>query len=120
MSSPSEPMATTSSRGPVGAERDAERGQVGAADVVGDEPVSAAERGRVDPLDVVEVHQDVADVAGEAHAPAVRRHVEDLRHARAVEGQRVGAALALDRVAAVARVPDEAVVAGAEERDVAP
>ena len=64
--------------GSVGAERDAERGQVGAADVVGDEPVGAAERGRVDPLDAVEVHHDVADVAGEPHAPAVRRHVEDL------------------------------------------
>ena len=36
----------------------------------------------------------------------------------AVEQQRVGAGLALDRVAAVAWVPDEGVVAGAEERDV--
>ena len=37
---------------------------------------------------------------------------------RAVEEQRVDAGLALDGVAAVARIPVECVVAGAEERDV--
>ena len=37
---------------------------------------------------------------------------------RAVEEHRVDAGLALDGVAAVARVPDEGVVAGAEEGDV--
>ena len=37
---------------------------------------------------------------------------------RAVEQHRVGAVLALDRVAAVARIPLEDVVAGAEEGDV--
>ena len=36
----------------------------------------------------------------------------------AVEQHRVGAVLALDGVAAVARIPDERVVAGAEEREV--
>ena len=58
------------------------------------------------------------DVAGEAHPAAVRRDVDVLGDVRAVEQQRVGAGLALDGVAAVARVPLERVVAGAEERGV--
>ena len=66
-------------------------------------------------LDVVEVHDDVADVAGEAHAAAVGRDVEDLVRVRAVEQHRVGAGLALDHVAAVARIPLEDVVAGAQQ-----
>ena len=65
-------------------------------------------------LDAVEVHGDVADVAGEAHAMAVGRDVDVLVDVRAVEQQRVDAGLAFDRVAAVARIPDERVVAGAE------
>ena len=69
-------------------------------------------------LDVVEVHDDVADVAGEAHALAVGRGVEDLVDGAAVEQHRVGAVLALDGVAAVARIPLEDVVAGAQEGDV--
>ena len=52
------------------------------------------------------------------HASAVGRDVEVLVRRRAVEQQRVGAVLALDGVAAVARVPLEDVVAGAEQGDV--
>ena len=51
-------------------------------------------------------------------ALAVGRDVDVLGDVGAVELQRVGAGLALDDVAAVARVPDERVVAGAEEGNV--
>ena len=46
---------------------------------------------------------------------AVGRDVDVLGDVGAVEQQRVVAALALDGVAAVARVPDEGVVAGAHQ-----
>ena len=49
---------------------------------------------------------------------AVGRHLEALVDVRAVEHHRVRAVLALDDVAAVARIPLEDVVAGAEERGV--
>ena len=77
--------------------------------------VGAAQRVELDVLDVVEVHGDVGDVAGEPHPAAVGRDVDVLGDVGAVEQQRVGAVLAFDRVAAVARIPDEGVVAGAEE-----
>ena len=81
--------------------------------------VSAPPRAlNVDALDAVEVHGDVGDVAGEPHALAVGRDVDVLVDVGAVEQQRVGAVLALDDVAAVARVPEERVVAGAEQRGV--
>ena len=65
-------------------------------------------------LDAVEVHRDGGDVAGQAHARAVGRDVDVLADVGAVEGQRVLAALAFDGVAAVAGIPLEGVVAGAE------
>ena len=46
---------------------------------------------------------------------AVGRDVDVLADVRAVEQQRVDAGLAFDRVAAVARIPDEGVVARAEQ-----
>ena len=49
---------------------------------------------------------------------AVGQDVDVLADVGAVEEQRVGAVLALDRVVAVARIPDEGVVAGAQQRDV--
>ena len=49
---------------------------------------------------------------------AVGRDVDVLVDVGAVEQHRVGAGLALDDVAAVARVPDERVVAGAQQRHV--
>ena len=60
----------------------------------------------------------VGDVAEEQRPPAVGGDVDVLGDVRAVEEQRVGAVLALDGVVAVARVPLEDVVAGAEERRV--
>jgi hypothetical protein len=95
-----------------------DRREVSAGDVVDRQPVGAAERVEVDPLDVVEVHGDVRHVAQEAHAPAVGRHVEGLGDVRPVERHRVVPVLALDDVAAVAGVPGEAVVVGAHERRV--
>ena len=88
---------------------------VGPAQVVDGDGVDAAQRIDVDALDVVEVHDDVAEIAGEADASAVGRDLEDFSPAAAVEEQRVGAVLALDDVAAVAGIPLEDVVAGAEE-----
>ena len=66
-------------------------------------------------LDVVEVHRDVGDVAGEADPPAVGRDVDVLGDVGAVEQHRVEAGLALEGVVVVAGVPDEGVVAGAHQ-----
>ena len=66
-------------------------------------------------LDAVEVHGDAGDVAREPHAAAIGRDVDLLVDVRAVEQQRVVAGLALDDVAAIAGIPDEGVVAGAEQ-----
>ena len=60
----------------------------------------------------------LAGAAEEEQAAAVRRQRDPLVGVGAVEDHRVGAVLALDGVAAVARVPDERVVAGTEEGDV--
>jgi hypothetical protein len=73
---------------------------------------------KVDPFDAVEVHGDVGDVAGEAHPLAVGRDVDGLGDIRAVEQQGVEAGLTIDRVASVARVPDERVVARTQQRHV--
>ncbi len=73
--------------------------------------VGTAERVHVQGLDVVGVHVDLAEVAGELEATGVGRRGEDLGPGRAVEEQRVLVAVALDDVAAVAGVPGEGVVA---------
>jgi hypothetical protein len=83
-----------------------------------DDGVGIAQRIDVDTHDIVEVHDDVAEVAGEERAPTVGRDLEDLSPAGAVEQQGVGAVLALDRIAAVAGIPLEHVVPGAEQGDV--
>ena len=70
---------------------------------------------QIDDLDVVGVHDDGAEAAGEAQARAVGRGIEDLVAAAAVEQHRVAIRLSLDRVAAVARIPLEDIVAGAHE-----
>ena len=72
----------------------------------------------IDGLDVVEVHRDVGDVAEQPGVPAVGRDVDVLVDVGAVEHEGVGARLAVDRVAAVARIPDERVVAGTEQGQV--
>ena len=60
----------------------------------------------------------IADVAGQSNPRAVGRNVDLLVDVGAVERERVEPRLALDDVAAVARIPDERVVAGAEQRGV--
>ena len=72
----------------------------------------------MDLLDIVQVHGDGGDVAEKARALAVGRDVDVFADVGAVEQQRVDAGLAFDGVAAVARIPPERVVAGAEQRDV--
>ena len=91
---------------------------VGPAEIVDHDVVDAAQCLESDQLDVVEVHGDIGDVADEAHAPAVGRDVDVLGDVGAVEVEPVQAVLALDGVVAVARIPLEDVVAGAEESDV--
>ena len=86
--------------------RDAE---VGAGHVVDGDRVDAAERRQVELLDAVHVHADVGDVTEEQRALPVRGQAHLLVGARAVEVERVAAGLALDDVAAVTRVPAEAV-----------
>ena len=88
---------------------------IGPGQIVDHDVVGAAEGGELDVLDAIEVHGDVADVAGQPRPPAIGRDVDVLVDVGAVEHERVEAVLALDHVAAVARVPDERVVAGAEE-----
>ena len=105
--------------GAVRAEVDVHRGDAGSGQIVGDDRVGAAERVDGDVLDAVRVHDDVADVAEEPEPRAVRGQVDVLVRVRAVEDHRVRAVLALDGVAAVARIPDESVVSVAEQRDVA-
>src|SRR5262249_52631269 len=72
----------------------------------------------LDLLDAVQVHRDVGDVPGEEHSRAVSRDADVLVQVRAVEQQRVRASLALHVITAVTRVPDEGVVACAQQRHV--
>src|SRR5205823_4393688 len=61
-------------------------------------------------LDAVEVHRDVADVAGEPDATAVGRDSELLQVGSAIEYTRVTTGLRMQGFAAIAGVPDEGVV----------
>ena len=84
MSLPLVPLTITVSAwpSPASADRageiDVDLGRLRAGEVVDGDGVGAAQRVEVDRLDVVEVHDDVADVAGEPHAPAVGRDLEVL------------------------------------------
>ncbi len=99
-------------------EIDRDLGDAGAGEVADIDVVGAAESGEIDVLDAVEIHRDVGDVAGELHPAVVGRDADVLVDVGAVEYQRIGAVLAFDGVAAVARIPDEGVVAGAAEQRV--
>ncbi len=90
----------------------------GAGQILDGDGVGAAQGVELDLLDAVQVHGDVADIAGEPHVIAVRRDVDLLVDVGAIEQQRVGAGPTFDRVTAVARIPDERVVAGAQVRHV--
>ena len=91
---------------------------VGSCEVVDGDRIGAAEGVEVDPLDACGVHRDRCLSAEEPEPVAVRGQVDLLGAACAVEEHRVGPGLALDDVAAVARIPDEGVVAGTHEGDV--
>src|SRR5207248_11206594 len=91
---------------------------VGAGEVVDGHEVGAAEGVDVDQLHAGRVHRDVALSAEELEAVSVRQQVNLLGSAGTVEDHRVDALLALDDVAAVARIPDEGVFAGAQEREI--
>ena len=66
-------------------------------------------------LHVVEVHDDIRDVAEEGHTFAVRRDRDLLGGVGAVEQHLVEPVLALEGVVVVTRVPDEGVVAGTHQ-----
>ena len=87
---------------------------LGAGEVAHGYLVGAAEGVHVDGLDAGGVHRDVADVAEQLEAVAVAREIDLLGGGGAVEDHRVATALPVDDVAAVARVPPEGVVAGAQ------
>jgi hypothetical protein len=101
-------------------EIDVDAADVGPAQVVDRDRVGAAECVEVDVLDAAGIHGDVAEVAEEAQPVAVGRQIDVLGEAGAVEQHRIGAVLPLDRVASVARIPDERVVARAHQRQVVP
>ena len=98
-----------------GGEVDVRALQVGAGEVVDGDGVGAAEGADVEASMSSKSMRDGGDVAGEPHARAVGGDVDVLADVGAVEVQDVVAALALDGVAAVARIPLEAVVAGAQQ-----
>src|SRR5262249_58523121 len=70
----------------------------GSRQIVDGDGVGATSGVDLDMLDAVEVHGDVADVAGEPRAAAVGRDVDVLGDIGAVEQERVVARLPLDRV----------------------
>ena len=74
----------------------------------------------VDRLHAVEVHGDVANVARQPRPDAIGRNLDPLADIRAVEQQGIDSGLAVDDVAAVARVPDIGIVARAERAVPAP
>ena len=88
---------------------------VGSGEVVDRDGVRAAQHIELDMLDTAEVHRHVADIAEQAGAVAIRRDIDLLGDVGAVEQQRIGAVVAFDDVAAIARIPLERIVSGAKE-----
>ena len=99
-------------------EIDLDLGDVRAEEVAHHDVVGSSERIEVNRLDVMQIHCGIGDIAEEPRMFTIRGNIDLLGDVRAVEVERVGAVLAIDRVAAVARVPDEGVIAGAEECEV--
>ena len=102
----------------VGAEVDVQRVEARLADVVDGDRVGATEGVQVDLLEAARVHRDACDVADELETVPVRRQIDLLGNVGAVEDHRVGTGLAVDDVAAIARIPHERVVPGAHAHDV--
>ncbi len=86
----------------------------GTAQVVDRDGVGAAEGVEVDGLETGRVHRDIPEITHELEPVATCRQLDFLGRAGSVEDHRVVAGAAVERVAAVARIPDERVVAWAE------
>src|SRR5262245_58607576 len=69
-------------------------------------------------LNAIDIHRHGADVARKPRARAIRFDVELLVDVGTVEHERIEAVLAFDDIAAVARIPNERIVPGAEPRRV--
>ena len=69
---------------------------------------------------LVQVHRHDPDIAGQADVAAIGRDIDALVAVGAVELECVHASLAVNSVAAIARVPDEHVVTRAKRRHVTP
>src|SRR6185295_11043798 len=89
---------------------------VGIAQVIDGEGVGAPEGPELNVLDIVEIHADAGNIAGEQRVPAFGGDVDDFVDIRAIEQERIGIIAAVDDIAAVARIPDEGIVAGAKLR----
>nr|WP_249779420.1 hypothetical protein [Bradyrhizobium sediminis] len=99
-----------------GCQVDSDLPDAGTGEIVDRDGVGAARSRNLDALDAVEVHRNGPDVSKKRRAAATGRDIDTFADIGAVELQRVGARPALDHVAAVARIPDEQVVAVAEQR----
>src|SRR5262245_19247011 len=106
-------VALAASRGP--RQVDGDLRHAGSGEIVDRDVVRAACGVDLDLLDPVEVHGDAANVTGGAHATAVGGDVHVLADVGAVEDEPIRASPALDDVAAVARIPDERIVAVAKQ-----
>src|SRR5204862_548123 len=93
-------------------------GHGGAAQIVDGNRVGATQRIEIHALDAIGIHRDVGHVAGKPQSRAVGRDVDFFVDVGAVELHGVVAGLTFDGVGAVARVPNEGVVAGAQQGDV--
>ncbi len=90
----------------------------GPGEIADRDDVGAAQSGELDVLDAIEVHGHGADVAEQPRPRAIGRDANILGNVGAVERERIGACAAFHHIAAIARIPDERVVAGAELRHV--
>src|SRR5262249_41208293 len=91
---------------------------VGLGKVIDNDVVDTSFSLELDALDTVEVHSDVADVAEEQRPLAIGRDGDVLVGIGTDEIERVETRATFDNVAAVTRIPDEQVIAGAEVRHV--
>src|SRR5262249_43707772 len=99
-------------------EVDGDLPHIGAGKVIDHNVVCGAQCLELDAFDAIEVHLDIGDVAEEERVGTDRRNADVLDDVGAAKVKRIEAASAIDGIAAVARVPDEPVVAGVAEEHV--
>src|SRR5215472_15079718 len=90
----------------------------GAGKVVDNNVVGAAKGLELNALDAIEVHRDIGDVAEERRVGAIGRDGDIFDDVGTAKVERIEAAPAIDDIAAVAWIPDEDIIAGAEKRKV--